>query len=272
MTEQPVFYFDLGSPYAYLAAERIHKVLPVVPVWQPILLGGIWQETGGQSWAGHRRTRRRHGRGRAPRRRVRPHADPLARRVADQHAQGHARRHLRRLHRPRRRLLPRRLPPGLRRRQGSLGRRQRPHRRRGLRAPPERGAQGHRDSVGEGQAQARPPRRPTTAAFAASPRSPSGTSSSTATTASRRQLPPWPRRNVGVVSRRFSRKHGGGAAPLIAAGVGAGLATVLGARGAARVARGLRDHAPQSGVSDIEREPAMGTLRTDGYQRRDAGR
>jgi 2-hydroxychromene-2-carboxylate isomerase len=47
----PTFYFDLGSPYAYLAAERIHKVLPVVPVWQPILLGGIWQETGGQSWA-----------------------------------------------------------------------------------------------------------------------------------------------------------------------------------------------------------------------------
>ncbi len=51
MTEQPVFYYDLGSPYAYLAAERIHKVLPVVPVWQPILLGGIWQETGGGSWA-----------------------------------------------------------------------------------------------------------------------------------------------------------------------------------------------------------------------------
>ena len=51
MSEQPVFYYDLGSPYAYLAAERIHRVLPVVPVWQPILLGGIWQETGGGSWA-----------------------------------------------------------------------------------------------------------------------------------------------------------------------------------------------------------------------------
>ena len=47
----PVFYFDLGSPYAWLAAERIHRVLPVVPVWQPILLGGIWQQTGGRSWA-----------------------------------------------------------------------------------------------------------------------------------------------------------------------------------------------------------------------------
>lgn len=48
---QPTFYYDLGSPYAYLAAERLHRVLPVVPVWQPILLGGIWKETGGQSWA-----------------------------------------------------------------------------------------------------------------------------------------------------------------------------------------------------------------------------
>jgi 2-hydroxychromene-2-carboxylate isomerase len=54
--EQPTFYYDLGSPYAWLAAERIHAVLPVVPVWQPILLGGIWQESGGGSWA---RTERR---------------------------------------------------------------------------------------------------------------------------------------------------------------------------------------------------------------------
>jgi 2-hydroxychromene-2-carboxylate isomerase len=48
--EQPVFYFDLGSPYSYLAAERVQQVLPVQPVWQPILLGGIWQQSGGQSW------------------------------------------------------------------------------------------------------------------------------------------------------------------------------------------------------------------------------
>jgi 2-hydroxychromene-2-carboxylate isomerase len=47
----PTFYFDLGSPYAWLAAERIHHVLPVAPLWQPILLGGIWQQTGGRSWA-----------------------------------------------------------------------------------------------------------------------------------------------------------------------------------------------------------------------------
>jgi 2-hydroxychromene-2-carboxylate isomerase len=49
--DRPVFYYDLGSPYAYLAAERLTRVLPEVPVWQPILLGGVWQESGGQSWA-----------------------------------------------------------------------------------------------------------------------------------------------------------------------------------------------------------------------------
>jgi 2-hydroxychromene-2-carboxylate isomerase len=49
--DRPVFYYDLGSPYAYLAAERLTQVLPETPVWQPILLGGIWQESGGRSWA-----------------------------------------------------------------------------------------------------------------------------------------------------------------------------------------------------------------------------
>ena len=48
--DQPIFYYDLGSPYAWLAAERIHHVLPETAVWQPILLGGIWQQSGGQSW------------------------------------------------------------------------------------------------------------------------------------------------------------------------------------------------------------------------------
>ena len=48
---RPIFYYDLGSPYAYLAAERVNRVLPVVPVWQPILLGGVWKATGGGSWS-----------------------------------------------------------------------------------------------------------------------------------------------------------------------------------------------------------------------------
>jgi 2-hydroxychromene-2-carboxylate isomerase len=51
VVDRPVFYYDLGSPYAYLAAERLTRVLPEMPVWQPILLGGIWKETGGRSWA-----------------------------------------------------------------------------------------------------------------------------------------------------------------------------------------------------------------------------
>ena len=51
MHDRPVFYYDLGSPYAYLAAERMHAVLPEPPIWQPILLGGIWKVTGGRSWA-----------------------------------------------------------------------------------------------------------------------------------------------------------------------------------------------------------------------------
>jgi 2-hydroxychromene-2-carboxylate isomerase len=46
-----VFYFDLGSPYAYLAAERINSVLPSPPVWQPILLGGLFKVHGRDSWA-----------------------------------------------------------------------------------------------------------------------------------------------------------------------------------------------------------------------------
>ena len=33
---QPVFYYDLGSPRCYLAAETIMAALPVVPEWEPV--------------------------------------------------------------------------------------------------------------------------------------------------------------------------------------------------------------------------------------------
>jgi 2-hydroxychromene-2-carboxylate isomerase len=33
---QPVFYYDLGSPECYLAAERVMVALPVVPEWTPV--------------------------------------------------------------------------------------------------------------------------------------------------------------------------------------------------------------------------------------------
>jgi 2-hydroxychromene-2-carboxylate isomerase len=34
---RPVFYYDVGSPWCWLAGERAHDVLGEVPVWQPVL-------------------------------------------------------------------------------------------------------------------------------------------------------------------------------------------------------------------------------------------
>lgn len=49
---QATFYFDLGSPFAYLAAERLHdEVLPEPVVWQPVSLGGLFKANGRSSWA-----------------------------------------------------------------------------------------------------------------------------------------------------------------------------------------------------------------------------
>ncbi|HWY90935.1 MAG TPA: 2-hydroxychromene-2-carboxylate isomerase [Solirubrobacteraceae bacterium] len=48
---QATFYFDLGSPFAYLAAERIAEVLPEPVVWQPVSLGGLFKQNGRSSWA-----------------------------------------------------------------------------------------------------------------------------------------------------------------------------------------------------------------------------
>jgi 2-hydroxychromene-2-carboxylate isomerase len=45
------FFFDIGSPYAYLAAERLHTQLPEPVRWQPVLLGGLFKLTGRSSWA-----------------------------------------------------------------------------------------------------------------------------------------------------------------------------------------------------------------------------
>ena len=47
----PTFYFDVGSPYAYLASERVANVLPEPVRWQPVLLGGLFKLTGRGSWA-----------------------------------------------------------------------------------------------------------------------------------------------------------------------------------------------------------------------------
>ena len=49
------FYFDLGSPYAYLTAERISGLFTEAgleqPEWQPILLGGLFRRFGRDSWS-----------------------------------------------------------------------------------------------------------------------------------------------------------------------------------------------------------------------------
>jgi 2-hydroxychromene-2-carboxylate isomerase len=53
--EPATFYFDLGSPYAYLTAERISGVFSEArleqPEWKPILLGGLFQRFDRDSWA-----------------------------------------------------------------------------------------------------------------------------------------------------------------------------------------------------------------------------
>jgi 2-hydroxychromene-2-carboxylate isomerase len=55
MPERALFFYDLGSPYAYLAAERIHRVFEEagaeVPEWRPVLLGGLFKRFGRDSWA-----------------------------------------------------------------------------------------------------------------------------------------------------------------------------------------------------------------------------
>jgi 2-hydroxychromene-2-carboxylate isomerase len=35
--QQPVFFYDLGSPQCYIVAETIMATLPVVPEWEPVL-------------------------------------------------------------------------------------------------------------------------------------------------------------------------------------------------------------------------------------------
>jgi len=48
------FFFDLGSPYAYLTAERVSGLFTEAgleqPEWKPILLGALFQRFGRDSW------------------------------------------------------------------------------------------------------------------------------------------------------------------------------------------------------------------------------
>jgi 2-hydroxychromene-2-carboxylate isomerase len=40
-TPDAAFYFDLASPLAYLAAERVLHTMPVATEWQPVLVRGL---------------------------------------------------------------------------------------------------------------------------------------------------------------------------------------------------------------------------------------
>ena len=139
--ERATFYYDLGSPYAYLSAERISRALHrgragaagvaadparrALPALRPRLLGD-----------GPRRAPRG-----SPRSSARAAAYGLPPIVwpdpwPGEHADRDAGRDLRQADRPHRLLQPRRLPPGLRRRPRPDRSRQRDDRRRRLRAPP----------------------------------------------------------------------------------------------------------------------------------------
>jgi 2-hydroxychromene-2-carboxylate isomerase len=44
-------YFDVGSPYSFLAVERAESVLGEAPALVPVLLGGLFRLAGRASWA-----------------------------------------------------------------------------------------------------------------------------------------------------------------------------------------------------------------------------
>ncbi len=49
--QRPAFYYDVSSPYAYLAACRVDEVLPVRPEWRPIAFGVIVRQLGKVPWS-----------------------------------------------------------------------------------------------------------------------------------------------------------------------------------------------------------------------------
>lgn len=55
------FYFDLGSPFAYLTAERVSEVLPEPVRWQPVSLGALFKLNGRSSWSLEDPARRQEG-------------------------------------------------------------------------------------------------------------------------------------------------------------------------------------------------------------------
>jgi 2-hydroxychromene-2-carboxylate isomerase len=51
VTRSPTFFYDFNSPYAYFAAERVDRLLPVRPRWQPIAFGALVRAIGKMPWS-----------------------------------------------------------------------------------------------------------------------------------------------------------------------------------------------------------------------------
>ncbi len=51
MSARPRFFVDVGSPYAWLAAERVERVLGADVGWEPVLLGAVFAARGFGSWS-----------------------------------------------------------------------------------------------------------------------------------------------------------------------------------------------------------------------------
>jgi 2-hydroxychromene-2-carboxylate isomerase len=50
MAGAPIFYFDLASPYSYLASARVDELLGPGVVWRPILVGAVHKHYRRVSW------------------------------------------------------------------------------------------------------------------------------------------------------------------------------------------------------------------------------
>ena len=196
--DRPVFYYDIGSAYSWLAAERVNQVLPEVPIWRPMMVNEIRKVHGGESWA---RTDRRAGEQAEVERRARerglmevrwpdpwPTPTETVNLAATYAAAG----------RPRGGVLARRVPPDVQRRARPERARQRADRRRRVRAAPAGGEDRHRDALDPASAWSATRRRPATAACAVFRPSPSATTCSGATTRSRTPPRCWSRAPASV--------------------------------------------------------------------------
>jgi 2-hydroxychromene-2-carboxylate isomerase len=50
MSDVPIFFFDLASPYSYLASTRVEAMLGSDVVWRPILVGALHKHYRRVSW------------------------------------------------------------------------------------------------------------------------------------------------------------------------------------------------------------------------------